>query len=415
MPDSIDDLVRLWRVQPDGSRTLALCASLRGGVPAERRALVDELARLVVDVHGGNGAALLALALVYLDDGRLVDAQRVLALAGRASPREPQVFRAFGEVLLRRGEADKAAGMFDRAVRLGANDEQTVAWRDRAIQLQELQTKAGTHAVAVELKGTTALPAVAAPAANRHPWSHEVSVDQDGATVIRPMPTVQTEEGTMVSRPNAKGMQREPTIEVEVVDLPPQAPRMPSLAATTEPDAFPPRALDQLPTNPVLHPVGPVQPPAHDPAAGQYKPVAWGTAPMAQVQPPHQPPVGSPAIAFAAVQPYPAAPPANPAAPPAAWPAPPAAAAMPGPSYSPSPPVYATPPLAGQGAQAPSPFAATVSAEPAAKAPRASKGLMIGAVVAVLVGLGGAAVLVVELYPDLVQQAPTRVGRHGRH
>src|SRR5690606_38096532 len=64
--------------------------------------------------------ALLAAARMYADADRLDDAQSVLVAAGRLAPREGEVYRWLGEVLLRRGDVERAERVLEKAVQFGS-------------------------------------------------------------------------------------------------------------------------------------------------------------------------------------------------------------------------------------------------------------------------------------------------------
>jgi tetratricopeptide (TPR) repeat protein len=56
---------------------------------------------------------------MYTDTGRLDEAQSVLLVAGRIAPREGNVYRWLGEVLLRRGDAERAEKVLEKAIQFG--------------------------------------------------------------------------------------------------------------------------------------------------------------------------------------------------------------------------------------------------------------------------------------------------------
>ncbi len=347
MPDSIDELARWWKTQPDPTRTLALCEALRQAAPASRRALVDDVAKVATELHAANGPVLLAVVRLYADADRLLDAQRVLAIVGRVLPRDPAAFRLSGEVLLRRGDAERAEAMLQRAKQLGATDPETEGWLARATALKDLQAKAGAHAVAVELKGTTAL--VATPQTDGSPeseWRHVVSVDDDGATVVRSAIRMEGEEGTKLS---AAPVRRDPS----------QPPDSGPGNLLTQPMPARPRAVEPAYTGP-----DPVIAQGSVPPRG---PLGAGGTAMLAIDSRRYAPVDS--VAYA--------PPAQgggyaPPAPPQGYaPPPPAqgyAPLAPAQAYAPPPPAqgYAPPPPA-QGYAPPPPaqaFASTVAAPP---------------------------------------------------
>src|SRR6476659_7181771 len=124
--ESIDDLYARWQRNPDAGVTVALCDALRGGGRPDLVEVVGSRARQL-DVK-----AMLAAARMYLDFGRLDDAQSLLVAAGRLAPHDGDVYRWLGEVLLRRGDAERAEKVLERALQFGAKDADAGAWLDRA-------------------------------------------------------------------------------------------------------------------------------------------------------------------------------------------------------------------------------------------------------------------------------------------
>ncbi|HEY2515272.1 MAG TPA: hypothetical protein VGI39_30605, partial [Polyangiaceae bacterium] len=102
---SIDELASRWRVRPDAAVTIALCEALR---TAPRVTLVEEVGAKAARDYAEDAAVLLATARMYMAAQRLGDAQTVLVNAGKVAPRDGQVYRWLGEVLLRRGDAERA-------------------------------------------------------------------------------------------------------------------------------------------------------------------------------------------------------------------------------------------------------------------------------------------------------------------
>lgn len=145
MLESIDVLYARWQQNPDASRTAALCDALRG---SHRVDLVD-----IVGSHAARQPdvpALVAAARMYTDTGRLEDAQQVLISAGRLAPRDGEVFRWLGEVLLRRGDAERAEKVLERAVQIGGSAH-AQTWLTHARSLRVTQQSSGMMAVAHEI------------------------------------------------------------------------------------------------------------------------------------------------------------------------------------------------------------------------------------------------------------------------
>jgi predicted Zn-dependent protease len=147
MPDTIDELYARWKANPaDTAQTISLCDALRH---AKREDLVE-----IVGSHAARQLhvpALVAAARMYTDVGRLDDAQSVLLAAGRLAPRDGEVFRQLGEVLLRRGDAERAEKVLERAVQFGASDATTSKLLADARKLIPAQRSSGMIAVADEV------------------------------------------------------------------------------------------------------------------------------------------------------------------------------------------------------------------------------------------------------------------------
>src|SRR5262249_41072742 len=136
MKGSVDELALRWRSMPDASGTIALADALRN---APRASLVDELGTSAAQRFANDAAVLTAVARMYMAAQRLGDAQTALISAGKAAPREPDVYRWLGEVLLRRGDADRAVKVLERAMQLGAKDAETRLWMERAKVFRTMQ------------------------------------------------------------------------------------------------------------------------------------------------------------------------------------------------------------------------------------------------------------------------------------
>jgi hypothetical protein len=103
-----------------------------------------------------NGALteLMAVARAHVEAGRLGDAQGALVEAGRIAPNDADVFCSLGEVLLRRGDAERAARALTRAAQLAregrgaARSHDAHAWLARAQAYLPLQAERGSSAVA---------------------------------------------------------------------------------------------------------------------------------------------------------------------------------------------------------------------------------------------------------------------------
>ena len=150
MQESIDDLYARWQRNPDVSQTVALCDALRGSKRMDLVEIVGSHASRQLDVH-----TLSAAAQMYAQTGRLDDAQQVLIAAGRLAPRDGDVYRLLGEVLLRRGDAERAEKVLERAMQFGSKDGQAGPWLERARSLMATQQASGMVAVAAEVARVT--------------------------------------------------------------------------------------------------------------------------------------------------------------------------------------------------------------------------------------------------------------------
>jgi predicted Zn-dependent protease len=155
MADPIDDLVQRWKQNPSSAATIALCEALRS---SPRVPLVQQVGEFATQRHGADVAVLLSVAKMYMESHRFADAQAVLVAAGKQSPRDGEIYRWLGEVLLRRGDADRAEKVLERAIQLGVRDPDARLWLERARVFRPMQTKAGTRAVAAEVAHATAQP-----------------------------------------------------------------------------------------------------------------------------------------------------------------------------------------------------------------------------------------------------------------
>lgn len=154
MNDSIENLVAQWKQDPSASITVALCDAL---CDSPRGPLIDQVGEIASRRHAGDVTVLLSVARMYIESGRLADAQSVLVAAGKGAPSDSRVYRWLGEVLLRRGDAQRAEKVLERAIQLGCRETTTRLWLERARGFAPLQEKEGEGAVAAEVAEATAL------------------------------------------------------------------------------------------------------------------------------------------------------------------------------------------------------------------------------------------------------------------
>lgn len=177
MTEWVDQLAKQWEANPDAPSTISLCNAVRGPLHADVIERVGEAAR---SRHAQNVPVLVAVARMYASAQRFADAQAALVAAGKVAPRDSTVYRVLGEILLRRGDAERASKVLERALSFGATDSETRLWLDRARVFLPMQKAAGARAVAAEVERTDP----AASAGGREPME---SIS-DSTTDIRPMP-----------------------------------------------------------------------------------------------------------------------------------------------------------------------------------------------------------------------------------
>jgi tetratricopeptide (TPR) repeat protein len=257
--DPIDELVLRWKQNPTAGATIALCDALRG---SSRTALVMQIGEFSAQRHASDVAVLIAIARMYLDVRRHAEAQGVLVNAGKIAPREPEIYRWLGEVLLRRGDADRAEKVFERALQLGTRDADARLWLERARVFKPMQAKAGARAVAAEVERATGRPM----AAMREPMESF----GDTTTLVRDAQDVRGGPSS-ASIGNGEPIGRAPNLSVST------GPSMFSKSAETAAGGF------ETPGFPPEEPSSSIEVSAHDLLPTQERPAAR--------MPPERPPV----------------------------------------------------------------------------------------------------------------------------
>jgi Flp pilus assembly protein TadD len=135
---ALDELVARWRKNPDSESTLALCAHLGRSPQSE---LMREVGNTAEAWHRENAAVMLSVGRMYLDAGLLAEAQASFVQAGKLAPSDSAPYRFLGEVLLRRGDAQRAEKALARAIKLGGADADTRLWHERAVLYSGLQQR----------------------------------------------------------------------------------------------------------------------------------------------------------------------------------------------------------------------------------------------------------------------------------
>jgi hypothetical protein len=180
-------LLEAWEKNPEPDAAIALCEALDD---ATDPTALPAIGRRLATRHASDARVLIALGRALLAARRLGEAQSVLVSAGKVEPKNADVYLWLGEVLLLRGDAERAAKVLDRAVSLGKDDEQTTARANQAREYVEIQQRYGPKAVADDVAQQSGGPPVAPPTADAgEPERGEPDADQDDfddVTVVRP-------------------------------------------------------------------------------------------------------------------------------------------------------------------------------------------------------------------------------------
>ncbi len=248
MTDPIDELAARWQTTQDVSSTIQLCDALS----AVRTTLVQQVADFAQVKFSSNVPVLVAVARMYMRSNKHAEAQSVLVAAGKIAPRDGLVYRVLGEVLLRRGDADRAEKVFERAMQFGQNDEETKTWLERCRVFKPMQGKAGSRAVAAEIARTA--PLVAPQVAPARPNDF----DEDATAVRSPTSSPGHNNGGIAAK-DRKYPMNAPTIEPFSVSP------SPPIAAPPPKRSAPPPPLP--PMEPPAPPPPPVPPPFVRPQA----------------------------------------------------------------------------------------------------------------------------------------------------
>src|SRR6187200_587529 len=126
---ALDELLNRWRKSPEAGATIALCSHL--GV-SQRKDLIVEVGAAAQKHYANHADVMLVVGRMYLGVAMFAEAQVALVQAGKANPQNGLPFRFLGEVLLRRGDAERALKVFERAAQLGVVEPELSRWQGRA-------------------------------------------------------------------------------------------------------------------------------------------------------------------------------------------------------------------------------------------------------------------------------------------
>ena len=160
MAEPIDELVQRWKQNPSPAATIALCDALRVN---PRAPLVQQVGEFATQRHGTD------VARARVGRAHVHGGAPLRRRAGGPGRRQASWRRATGtstagsvRCLLRRGDAERAEKVLERAIQLGARDPDAQLWLERARVFRPMQAKAGTRAVATEVAHATAQAGAAA-------------------------------------------------------------------------------------------------------------------------------------------------------------------------------------------------------------------------------------------------------------
>ncbi len=152
---NLDTRLLRFRNHPESEPADALGRDL---LSTGRAAEALEVVRTALSANPDDGALLLVEGQAWLRDGDLIRAQAALLKAARCSPKEKHAFRWLGEVLLKRGDPDRAAKVLERATALDPHDHEIQQLKARAQRLSRIATDAGQeHDEAPTIVGAAAL------------------------------------------------------------------------------------------------------------------------------------------------------------------------------------------------------------------------------------------------------------------
>ncbi len=272
MAQSPDELIARWRARPDAANTLAVSDALRMSGRTEMvRAVSDHVQKNLA----GDVSVLTAAARMCLAHALFPDAQQLLVTAGKLAPKSGLIYRLLGEVLLRRGDAERAEKVFERGARIDA-DPETRKWLERSKHYRTIQVRDGAKVVADDVAEQFPLrDASAEGRADGRARSNGGAPDDDIDTHVRSAkddirPALEAIHARSASIPDVTAQVRQPARERQDHRAPATvglAPSNPFAAPAVSPAS---RPFPQIPgTVPLAFPVGP--PPSSNAAPPSFQ------------------------------------------------------------------------------------------------------------------------------------------------
>ena len=356
--DNLDARLLRFRSNPESPDAPGLAEAL---LTAGRADDALSVAGAALQAGGPQGPLLVTAGQAYLHQNELLRAQKALLKAARATPGAKEPYRWLGEVLLKRGDPERAAKVLERARKIDPGDRAVEVLAQRAARLARIAADTGEPR-SVPLQAVQADPeadeatVVASDLAARIAGALQAGPDAASPPVAAapapPPPQRPTTKQKKLKKATMLGMAAmQPPAAPIPAPPPPRAAPSPPVAAPPPPRAAPSPAIAAppppraAPSPAIAAPPPPAAFAAPSPAASPSPPVVAPSPPSPAAAPP-PPGVFAPAPAAAA-------------SPPVATPSP-AIAAPPPPVAAPAP-VVAPSPVA-----APAPVAASPVATPPA-------------------------------------------------
>lgn len=175
---SLDARLLRFRTAPSVQEGVALSEELLTAGRAREARDVAEAA----SEEGANGAALVLVGRSWMAISDLLQAQKALLRAARVSPNEPDPYRWLGEVLLKRGDPERAAKVLSKAQALAPGDATIQRLGERATRLARIAGQSDPQRAPAR-PAPPARPARPAPRQPKRPSPREF-YEEDEPTVI---------------------------------------------------------------------------------------------------------------------------------------------------------------------------------------------------------------------------------------
>lgn len=144
---NLDTRLLRFRNRPGSEDASALAEDL---LAADRHDEAMEVAQIGLKAAPEDARLLMVASQGYIKDGDLLRAQALLLRAARSAPDRMEPFRWLGEVLLKRGDPDRASKVLERAEVIAPGDRDIKRLLDRARRLARLAQKAEDEALVAD-------------------------------------------------------------------------------------------------------------------------------------------------------------------------------------------------------------------------------------------------------------------------